>query len=77
MSSSAGTTIDDIMIALLAPHRFRTCLVYQGERLDFGRTIRHVLDMLGDDEYGCALGVYDLSLMMELAFDRTDREVSK
>ena len=72
-----GTSIDDIMIALLVPHRFMTCLAYQDERLDFGVTIRHVLDMLGDDEYGCALGVYDCGLEMELAFDRTDRKASK
>ena len=75
-TSSADTSIHEIMIALLVPPRFLTCLAYQGERLDYGNTIRNVLDMLGDDEYGCALGVCDLALEMELAFDRTDRKAS-
>jgi hypothetical protein len=73
MASSDGlryaipdTSINDIMIALLVPPSFLTCLAFEKERLDFGVTIRNVLKMLGDDEYGCALGAYDCSLEMEL-----------
>ena len=73
MASSDGlrytipdTSIDDIMIALLVPPSFLNCLAFEKERLDFGLTIRNVLKMLGEDEYGCALGVYDCSLEMEL-----------
>ena len=73
MASSDGlrytvpdSSIDDVMIALLVPPSFLTCLAFEKERLDFGLTIRNVLKMLGEDEYGCALGVYDCSLEMEL-----------
>ena len=62
------SSIDDVMIALLVPPSFLSCLAFENEclDLDFGMTIRNVLQELDDDEYGCALGLYECSLEMEL-----------
>ena len=60
------TTIDDTMIAILLPPSLMACVAFEGGRIDFGLTMRQLLDALGENEYGCALGVYDCSLEMEL-----------
>ena len=83
MASSNGlrytipdTSIDDVMVALLVPPSFMRCLAFAKDRLDFGWTMRNVLELIGEDEYGCALGVYDCSLEMELAFVNVDFDSS-
>ncbi len=66
----SDTTVDDTMIAILSPPSLVACVAFEGDRIDFGLTMRQILHALGEDEYGCALGVYDCSLEMELMKDR-------
>jgi hypothetical protein len=61
-------TIDDTMIAILLPPSLVACVAFKEDRIDFGLTIRQFLRALGEDEYGCALGVYDCSLERELVW---------
>ena len=62
------TTVDDTMIAILLPPSLMTCVAFERDRIDFGLTIRQFLRALGEDEYGCALGVYDCSLEREVVW---------
>ena len=57
---------DDTMLALLLPPRFVGCLVMGEGRINLKATLRNVLQALAEDEFACALGVYDCSLEMEL-----------
>lgn len=81
MASSDGLryTIPDamagnIMVAMLVPPDMWPCVVL-GESgcIDFGETMQRVLDGLTEEEYGCALGVYDCSLEMELLLASSER----
>lgn len=57
---------DDTMLAMLMPPRFVACLVMVEGRINLKATLRNVLQALTEDEFACALGVYDCSLEMEL-----------
>ena len=60
------TNPDDVMLALLMPPYFFNCLCWKEERIDFGATMLNILKVMGEEEYGCALGMYDGMLDMEL-----------
>ena len=73
MASSDGlryvipdATKDDTMLAMLLPPRFLSCLVMEEGSVDFSATVHKILQALTEDEFACALGVYDCSLEMEL-----------
>ena len=36
------------------------------DSIDFSSTVHNILESFADDEFACALGVYDCSLEMEL-----------
>ena len=73
LASSSGlrfavpnTKSEDVMLALLMPPSRMRCLSWKDERIDFGETMLNVLRVMDEAEYGCAIGVYDCSLEMEL-----------
>ena len=73
LASSSGlrftvpdSTLVDIMVALLMPPSQMKSLVWGAGCLDFGATMLHILQAMSETEYGCALGMYDGSLEMEL-----------
>jgi hypothetical protein len=61
-----GNAANDVMLAVLMPPSLLDCLCWKEEQIDFGITILNILRVMGENEYGCALGIYDGSLEMEL-----------
>ena len=61
-----GAAQDSTMLAMLVPPTFLGCLTMEDGKIDFGATVRNILQALAEDEFACALGVYDCSLEMEL-----------
>ena len=73
MASSDGlryvipnATKDDIMLAMLLPPTLLCCLAMDDDSIDFSATVHNILQSFTEDEFACALGVYDCSLEMEL-----------
>ena len=70
--------IGDTMIAMLVAPEHLPYLVFNcnGGKIHFGQTCASIIAVLKDDEFAVALGVYDLSLEMEiyLAFARRTLE---
>lgn len=65
----AGAAQDDTMLAMLVPQPLLGCLTMEDGKIDFGATMRKILQAFAEDEFACALGVYDCSLEMELIAD--------
>lgn len=61
-----GVDKDSIMVAMLVPPRYLSCLSFKEGALDLGMTILNVLLVMPADERGVALGCYDLSCEMEI-----------
>jgi len=61
-----GSSIDGVMVSMLLLPEHMKYLTMVGDRIDFGSTAFKILNSLSDTEFGVALGVYDLSLEMEL-----------
>ena len=62
IEAEIGTTV--VAILTLAEHI--EAITWNKGRIDFGATMREMLNRLGGDEYAVALGVYDCSLEIEL-----------
>ena len=60
------TSTKDVMIALLVPENKLWCLKYTQGKIDFGLTVLNILKAMSGGQFGCALGVHDASLEMEL-----------
>ena len=62
--------VEDTMVSMLVPPAMWHCVTFdEAGCLIFGQTLRKALATLDDDEFGCALGVYDCSLEAELLAD--------
>jgi len=57
---------DTHMVAFLIPPLQLGLLCWKEGQIDFGQTMLNILQTMAENEYGCALGVYDGSLEMEL-----------
>ena len=64
-----GADESNTMLAMLLPATFVSCVVMQGNNIDFRATIRKILAAFTENEFACALGVNECSLEMELLFD--------
>ena len=62
----AKAGLENTMIALQVAPRHINCIVWEGSKIDFGATVRKILDTFEFADFAVALGVYDCSLEMEL-----------
>ena len=63
-------------VAMLVPTRFRECLHYTQERLDFGKTCLAVLNKLAPTEVAIELGGQTFSLTFEIHLAKMEQEQS-
>ena len=63
-------------VAMLVPTRFRECLHYTEERLDFGKTCLAVLNKLAPAEVAIELGGQTFSLTFEIHLAKMEQEQS-
>ena len=63
-------------VAMLVPTRFRECLHYTQERLDFGKTCLAVLNKLAPREVAIELGGQTFSLTFEIHLAKMEQEQS-
>ena len=67
---------EPILVAMLVPTRFRECLHYTQERLDFGKTCLAVLNTLAPTERAIELGGQTFSLTFEIHLAKVEQEQS-
>lgn len=63
-------------VAMLVPTRFRECLHYTQERLDFGKTLLAVLNKLAPEERAIELGGQTFSLTYEIHLAKMEQDRS-
>ena len=67
-----GAEDNDIMVAMLVSPKHMRHVVYYNDAIDVGKTCVSIMASMANDDIAVALGVYDLSLEMEMYLSITD-----